>query len=559
MTSTGQYRRFGRPPPLYDDSPDVESLVEPEMFEIIPLQLIDAREADSGRPIYEVDGEKLTVECAALRRLQQDGFTGVFSGNETWWRITFFLFWDHIFFPLDEACDARLGEFPSQSQDIPRDLFTSAFYQRRCAHFENRHQKLEHKGVVSDLRSAIERHRTSPCRIVRGTDDDSVAAMLFAAERLPPASLLAICRRLLTDFAEYRRGMPDLFLFRDGQARFAEVKSTRDRLSEEQRNWLGWLERTAKVATALVVVNHSDRQLARLAEPSTPRGQPITIRFGKSSSKYYDEALSVAEAIPTYKEVDGHPSLRHEVTINTGDVALLFKMIDYVYRWKETEISSQGETLSAADLRSSLRCFHDKCEAGTGSSWCTKTHSDEKNLFGCRQIEMELFDPGERSWTEYGYIDSSTGEFVVRGDRIREEVMPQIEHVKLCPIFKEKIALNSLDNLPDRVKPGDTEGWAYEIDYRKWMPSAKGGWISTCGWRDFPGADAATGAAQYTSKELRDAEASWREREQADRRLEREFAKLEREANRGGRTSRQGCVVIPFLMLSALVLALSAF
>ena len=525
------------------------------MYEVLRIQLDEAEKASSGRPTYNVDGDTLLVELAALRCLQSQGYEGVFSANETWWRIAFFLFWDQIYLPLDDACDPRLGEFPSPQQDIPRDLFTSKFYPRRRSQFENRVQELEHKGVVSELQAAISRHRGSPCRIVAGADHATVEAMLFVATQTPAAALVAICNRVLVDFAENRQGIPDLFLVKNGQPVLAEVKSPRDRLSEAQRNWLDWLERKAKVRTTVVAVNHSDRQAARLSESPSEGGQAITIRFGKSSSKYYKDAVALAQTMATYRAVEGRPSLLHEVTIRTGEVQSLTKMIDYVYRWKGTEISADDKLVPLSDVRVPLKCFHEKTAAAAGRVWCNRREYDEKNnLFGCRLVELEQFDSDDRSWTPYGYIDSATGEFILRVDQIRAELLPQIEQVRLCPVFRSRRALTILDDIPERVNPGQDKGWAYEVEYVKWMRGPKG-WISQWGDTAFPGAKAATGAAQYTSKDLREAEAERREQERDDQDLRREL-----EQHQEGHfastplRARKGCALLPglFLLLGSL-------
>ena len=50
-----------------------------------------------------------------------------------------------------------------------------------------------------------------------------------------------ILRRLLTDFAKYRSGMPDLLIWNKRGVAFAEVKGARDRLSDAQREWTDFL------------------------------------------------------------------------------------------------------------------------------------------------------------------------------------------------------------------------------------------------------------------------------------------------------------------------------
>jgi len=46
-----------------------------------------------------------------------------------------------------------------------------------------------------------------------------------------------LCRYLAQDFKTLGSGWPDLLLWKDGAAKFVEVKGPRDRLSDKQRVW----------------------------------------------------------------------------------------------------------------------------------------------------------------------------------------------------------------------------------------------------------------------------------------------------------------------------------
>lgn len=57
-------------------------------------------------------------------------------------------------------------------------------------------------------------------------------------EILPPERIIAILRYLVADYWGRFLGWPDLLLHRDGEFEFVEVKSSSDKLSEEQKRWV---------------------------------------------------------------------------------------------------------------------------------------------------------------------------------------------------------------------------------------------------------------------------------------------------------------------------------
>ena len=54
--------------------------------------------------------------------------------------------------------------------------------------------------------------------------------------------MLSILVRLLKNFNENRRGLPDLFIWKNAEHAFAEVKGPGDSLSESQKAWLNGLQ-----------------------------------------------------------------------------------------------------------------------------------------------------------------------------------------------------------------------------------------------------------------------------------------------------------------------------
>ena len=70
-----------------------------------------------------------------------------------------------------------------------------------------------------------------------GSEDVAKARMLLDA--LPVESIRLILRYLINDYWGHYLGWPDLLVIRDSEFKFVEVKSTNDKLSEDQQCWIG--------------------------------------------------------------------------------------------------------------------------------------------------------------------------------------------------------------------------------------------------------------------------------------------------------------------------------
>jgi hypothetical protein len=68
--------------------------------------------------------------------------------------------------------------------------------------------------------------------------DETVAAAQRVVEILPPETVKAILRYLVDSYWANYTGWPDLLAERDGDWFFAEVKSSHDKLSDDQKHWI---------------------------------------------------------------------------------------------------------------------------------------------------------------------------------------------------------------------------------------------------------------------------------------------------------------------------------
>ncbi len=81
-----------------------------------------------------------------------------------------------------------------------------------------------------------------------------------AARLLPASPLLSIIERLLEDVSGNRSGLPDLLVYDDHSIFFAEVKGDKDRLTNNQLEWMGFLK-SLGVDVQICFINKTDKQI----------------------------------------------------------------------------------------------------------------------------------------------------------------------------------------------------------------------------------------------------------------------------------------------------------
>ncbi len=75
---------------------------------------------------------------------------------------------------------------------------------------------------------------------------------------LPPAVICSVLRYLVEDYWHRFCGWPDLLVFRQAEFFFAEVKSSTDKLSEDQKNWIRGNSEVLKLPYKLVKIHRAN-------------------------------------------------------------------------------------------------------------------------------------------------------------------------------------------------------------------------------------------------------------------------------------------------------------
>lgn len=205
---------------------------------------------DDGRKIkIKYKDHLLTVEEYIEARLREEGYQTMVLES----RPFHALFAVYMWMVIQDSADAQVqmagfGERSAYEESgeknpiwvpLPDDFGTSAYGARRAIEIE-RHFSSEWDARESllwlfdywvpysdGLRQYLWAHREVDVQKARKI-----------VEVLPPASVQAILRYLVGDYWGRYIGWPDLLAFRDNDFVFIEVKSSKDKLSEEQKRWI---------------------------------------------------------------------------------------------------------------------------------------------------------------------------------------------------------------------------------------------------------------------------------------------------------------------------------
>ena len=171
-----------------------------------------------------------------------------------WTTLFGLLLWDVLFAPLPDV-------FLTPFQTAPLDLATDAFFPQRQPLIVARLAEIEGGEAPSLLRHVWAEQEGRWCRGVNW-ERHSCAELSLIACCVGGKGLAAVCRVLAEDYSGWGGGMPDLLLWRvaTAEAKVVEVKGPRDRLSDQQRAWLGELGR-AGIQTEVAKVVETEELL----------------------------------------------------------------------------------------------------------------------------------------------------------------------------------------------------------------------------------------------------------------------------------------------------------
>lgn len=255
--------RLGKPPRRWKKPSFADALARACKEVIITGRPLNCKTGVKSR-FYGYNDQQCTVEELALQYYAGDsggGWQGVHSESGVWMTLFALLMWDVLFADIPNV-------FWHPFQTAPLDLNTDAFYPGRKAIIEAQLRRIQHGEAPELLAATWSKWFGTFCKGLNW-ERHSLEELQVMASCVGGSGLASICRLLAEDHAGWAGGMPDLLLWRVpmstprscticcdhgtnvflegayrsrvGEAKLVEVKSPRDRLSEQQRAWINIL------------------------------------------------------------------------------------------------------------------------------------------------------------------------------------------------------------------------------------------------------------------------------------------------------------------------------
>ena len=119
---------------------------------------------------------------------------------------------------------------------LPEDFASKEYYERRYEAFTDWFKKLENSGNLTTIFEALLESSTLLRDYLWVNEDDAVELARSALHVIPPELVLVSVKWAIRDFWNRQPGWPDLFIYKNDDYLFVEVKSPHDKLSQEQMN-----------------------------------------------------------------------------------------------------------------------------------------------------------------------------------------------------------------------------------------------------------------------------------------------------------------------------------
>ncbi|GAB4246710.1 MAG: hypothetical protein Tsb0034_25710 [Ekhidna sp.] len=202
-------------------------------------------------PIITLNPNKeINVEQLALEHLQEDGWEGVHAENYLWRSMFGLIFWEEIF-------DERHGAFHHPLQRQPSDLNDHSFFESRETLLVERLDQLDKKERLWEKVAYTHRKKEGLASRFVTWHEALLPVSEVMIDRLPLEGLKKVMLEVAKNVKTNSTGFPDLFLWKEADYQFYEVKSPNDQLSAQQLFWLNFFQ-TANINAEVLRISYTD-------------------------------------------------------------------------------------------------------------------------------------------------------------------------------------------------------------------------------------------------------------------------------------------------------------
>jgi len=438
------------------------------------------------RVIYTSSDKDYLPEEFAILTYENEGYQAIWAENYYWWYVTALLFWDVIFArvkgavkvisqgvsinidPLDANYESLFQQYVLGTNGQPADMLESPFYHRRRNFFERKIKELKHSDITEMLEHSYKLHYKQNCRLIEKWDRFSFQDLTSPLKNAGNDIVIQICLKILSDYQNSRRGLPDLIVFSENEFFFSEVKSKNDKISSAQKSWINFLGNNLKRKVDIFLINHTENQIAKVKKSLEDSSYSIIISFGDTSSSNKENALQIMAAQDSFQKIDENGSIAYSASFSTADILKLFDVLEIVKNWKSLKIVIENKEIDYKSLKAGLTCYKSKVENGANDNWCNKGNYKGKGQHPLKCNKISFWELENSEWENFGHIDTISGEWIFDKDKIWQHVQNEYKKVKLCPLNDINRIKSIVDKLPDKVNPKTDQNWAFRT-YSSWI------------------------------------------------------------------------------------------
>ncbi|MBU0976109.1 VRR-NUC domain-containing protein [Patescibacteria group bacterium] len=469
-------------------------------------------ESDFSRVFYQLAGKQFIPEKLALEYYKEKDYEGIWAENDYWNTVLSLLFWDVIFakvrgavafsrngvleepdpmYPQDKEIFDKMFLSFIKMNGMPHDMFSKHFAINRIELIKARYKQLTNIKISERLKEAYQKYKGKNCRLINDWNKYSLSELIAPIKVLDKRILLRILLRLIINISENRSGFPDLLVFKNNEIRFVEVKSENDTLSQNQINCITLLNLDLDQSVDIFLINHTPSKLSKIEESFKILLLPIKIEIGDTSSGKRNEMISLFRSRPDYSEIKNRPTasfpIQHEE---------LEEIIKTVGRWKTSKFFVGGIEYTSDQIKNVIYEYHSNKNFNLENYnfWAGYDTS-----YGCNNLEIAYAN--DQDWKKFGYIDTTTKEWVFDLKKIKEVVENQLEENILCPYIDSKRVKKDFLKLPERIDPKKDDLWGFIDNNRNRWIYNKDKWITDYSESTFPGINSIVGVTRLNKED----------------------------------------------------------
>jgi len=242
-------------------------VIERYAVEIDALSAVYAQAGTKGAQII-VDGAVVSPEAFATRHYQALGWSVLATESIPFHALFGVFMWILIEDPADplgqmcsfgdrNAFEERRAKDPIWTT-LPQDFGTRGYGGRRAAAIDKHFESLvPDPGELLWLFDYWRSHSENLRQYLWAHRPADVDRARQLVEILPSATIISILRYLIAGYWDHYLGWPDLLLHRADELLFVEVKSSSDKLSEDQKRWIADNHETLRLPFRIAKIHKS--------------------------------------------------------------------------------------------------------------------------------------------------------------------------------------------------------------------------------------------------------------------------------------------------------------